>query len=285
MTLGQMIQHLRREKGMLQDELADTLGVSRQSVSKWETDAAVPELDKLLRLADLFGVTLDELVRGERMPAPEATAQPPPPPPTIPEPTFPPRKLAGTLLLCFGGLAWLFMMLVFGDLLSGLVLASPFLICGAICFIFRRRVGLWCAWTVYLLVEAYLQWATGTTRGAIFLPHFYRYGNPAHVIMAWGLMLILLVLVIVTLRSYRGMSRPSNRGLFLSGGTAVLVYVGKWCTSLLFNLILQRAGSYSAAEIPLTLLRFLQFTLDWCMIASLTILLVRLTALIRARRK
>ena len=84
MTLGQMIQALRREKGMLQDELADTLGVSRQSVSKWETDAAVPELDKLLRLADLFGVTLDELVRGERQIA--QSLEPPPPPAPEPPP-------------------------------------------------------------------------------------------------------------------------------------------------------------------------------------------------------
>ena len=46
-------------------DLADALEVSRQSVSKWETDASIPELDKLLRLAELFGVTLDELVKGD----------------------------------------------------------------------------------------------------------------------------------------------------------------------------------------------------------------------------
>jgi len=283
MTLGQMIQHLRREQGMLQDELAEALGVSRQSVSKWETDAAVPELDRLLQLSDLFGVTLDELVRGEQQPA--QPSPPPSPAPPTPESTFPPRKLAGTLLLCFGGLAWLFMMLVFGDLLSGLVLALPFLICGAICFIFRRRVGLWCAWAVYLLIEAYLQWATGTARGAIFLPHFYHYGNQAHVIIAWMLMLILLALIAATLRSYREMPRRPDRRLFISGGAAVLAYVSKWGTSLLFNRILEWAGSYSAAEIPLSLLRLLQFALDWCMIAALVILLIHLAALLRARRK
>ena len=62
MTLGQNIARLRTQKNLSQGDLADALEVSRQSVSKWETDASIPELDKLLRLAELFGVTLDELV-------------------------------------------------------------------------------------------------------------------------------------------------------------------------------------------------------------------------------
>ena len=59
MSLGENISALRAARGMKQDELAAALGVSRQSVSKWETDASVPELDKLVQLAGLFGVTLD----------------------------------------------------------------------------------------------------------------------------------------------------------------------------------------------------------------------------------
>ena len=62
MTLGENIARLRAEKRLSQGDLADALGVSRQSVSKWETDASVPELDKLVRLSELFGVTLDRLV-------------------------------------------------------------------------------------------------------------------------------------------------------------------------------------------------------------------------------
>ena len=73
MTLGQNIARMRAQKGISQGELADALDVSRQSVSKWETDASIPELDKLVRLAELFAVTLDELVKGEtpQAPAPE----------------------------------------------------------------------------------------------------------------------------------------------------------------------------------------------------------------------
>ncbi|WP_298020136.1 helix-turn-helix domain-containing protein [uncultured Dysosmobacter sp.] len=64
MTFGERLVRLRNQKGLSQDALAESLGVSRQSVSKWETDASVPELDKLVKLSDLFEVSLDELVRG-----------------------------------------------------------------------------------------------------------------------------------------------------------------------------------------------------------------------------
>ena len=65
MTLGEKNIQLRTQKNWSQGDLADALDISRQSVSKWETDASIPELDKLLKLSELFGVTLDELVRGE----------------------------------------------------------------------------------------------------------------------------------------------------------------------------------------------------------------------------
>lgn len=65
MTLGQKIFELRNQQKMSQGDLAEKLNVSRQSISKWETDASVPELDKLLMLSDLFHITMDELVKDE----------------------------------------------------------------------------------------------------------------------------------------------------------------------------------------------------------------------------
>lgn len=72
MTLAEKILSLRTERGMSQDDLAEKLEVSRQSVSKWETAQSTPDLDKIIKLADLFGVSVDELVRdGERPRPPE----------------------------------------------------------------------------------------------------------------------------------------------------------------------------------------------------------------------
>ena len=58
MTLGQTIHRLRLEHGLSQADLADRLEVSWQSISKWETDSSVPELDKLIALSRIFGVLI-----------------------------------------------------------------------------------------------------------------------------------------------------------------------------------------------------------------------------------
>lgn len=64
LTLAQRLRQLRSAAGYSQELLADRLGVSRQAVSKWETGTAEPSTANLLALADLYGVTVDELLRG-----------------------------------------------------------------------------------------------------------------------------------------------------------------------------------------------------------------------------
>jgi len=63
MTFGAKLQSLRQKAGMSQDALAEKLNVSRQAVSRWERDETMPETDKVVALADLFGVTTDYLLR------------------------------------------------------------------------------------------------------------------------------------------------------------------------------------------------------------------------------
>ncbi len=64
-TMGTNLQFLRTRGGMTQEQLAERMEVSRQTVSKWESDAAWPEMNKLLQLCELFGVSLDTLTRGD----------------------------------------------------------------------------------------------------------------------------------------------------------------------------------------------------------------------------
>lgn len=75
MSFADNLQYLRKKNKITQEELADELGVSRQSVSKWETGEAYPETEKLILLSDKFGVTLDELIRGEPESADEEPVQ------------------------------------------------------------------------------------------------------------------------------------------------------------------------------------------------------------------
>ena len=63
MTIGQKIVQLRLAKGISQEQLAETLNISRQSVSKWEMDQALPQIDKVLQLSELFCISTDELLR------------------------------------------------------------------------------------------------------------------------------------------------------------------------------------------------------------------------------
>lgn len=68
-TIGQFIAALRKANGMTQQEVADRLNVSNKAVSRWERDECAPDLSAIPALAEMFGVTCDELLKGERIPA------------------------------------------------------------------------------------------------------------------------------------------------------------------------------------------------------------------------
>ena len=64
MAFSDNLQFIRAQAGVTQEQLAEQLDVSRQSVSKWESGASFPEMDTLLRICDLYDVNLDTLLRG-----------------------------------------------------------------------------------------------------------------------------------------------------------------------------------------------------------------------------
>ena len=70
-TMGSFLAALRRASGMTQKELAERLNVSDKSVSRWERDDGAPDLALIPVIAEVFGVTCDELLRGERAAAGE----------------------------------------------------------------------------------------------------------------------------------------------------------------------------------------------------------------------
>lgn len=65
MILADKIITLRKKNGWSQEELAERVGVSRQAISKWESAQSVPDLDKILRMSEIFGVTTDFLLKDE----------------------------------------------------------------------------------------------------------------------------------------------------------------------------------------------------------------------------
>lgn len=196
MYLGEKICKLRTEKNMSQGELADALGVSRQSISKWETSSAIPELDKLIKLSEIFEVSLDELVLDKKLA--EETATP------NPEIVYRDRaqdrsvqKTVGAVLLCFSAFIWMVMSILYG-IITGLILAAPFSLCGLICLFIRKNAGLWCAWVIYLLTDIYLRKATGINWQYVFIPYLYTGNRTPQLITAWCLWAAFAALVIIT---------------------------------------------------------------------------------------
>ena len=255
MDLGGTIYRLRTEHNLSQGDLAEALGVSRQSVSKWETGGSVPDLEKLVKLSQLFGVSLDELVLDRKPPCEEAPREDPPPPVTVvvQRERTPGRKVAGVILLCMAFLV-LLLLTAMGGLLTGLVLALPFLLCAAICFLARRRSGLWCAWTMYYLADVYLICFTGLRWRFLFVPATYAYYSGAHFISAAVQITFMLALIAATARSFRNAPLPTarrNKLLLLAGAAGVVV--GPYLLSLLTP-ALYRAGVHWAV-MPLSALQ------------------------------
>ena len=99
MTLGQRISRYRKELHISQEELGARLGVSRQAVSKWETDQSVPDVNNLLALAREFSVSVAELTETPEEPVPDAAyVEKPPTPPS----NFPQRRKGRLLWIVLG---------------------------------------------------------------------------------------------------------------------------------------------------------------------------------------
>lgn len=144
MGIGTKIYELRTAKKLSQGDLANKLDVSRQSVSKWETDMAVPDLDKLIKLSDVFEITLDELT-GREETKPSSTNKP------NQKTTSSVQKVIGYILFTLSLLFGLFIML-FGTNEGDFIILSPIaiamLICGLLCLFAGNTAFYWCIWTV-----------------------------------------------------------------------------------------------------------------------------------------
>lgn len=146
MSIGNNIYKLRTAKNLSQGELADQLDVSRQSVSKWETDAAVPDLDKLMKLCDVFEVSLDEITGREirkqehneiiKYETKSSSAQ----------------KIIGYILFTFSLLLGV-ILLIFGhnpvDYIILLPVALSIMVCGLLCLFAGNKAFYWCMWAIF----------------------------------------------------------------------------------------------------------------------------------------
>ena len=212
MTLGERIAYYRGALGLSQGELAEKLGVSRQAVSKWETDAGLPDLDRLIALSGLYNITLDELVKGTApSPAPadgaQAAAFPPEASPAAAEkpaekPASGGQKTVGYILLGVGLLCAVLALFLNWALL---IPAGYLLICAVLCLTLRRYAGrVILGGTVYAVLLTCQRWTGMPGLGSIINPVVYQsefYGIGVWV--TWGLWAVLVLYVVLALRHTR----------------------------------------------------------------------------------
>ena len=161
MNLHETIYSLRTGRERSQLELAEALDVSRQSISKWETGAAVPELDKLVKLSDVFGITLDELVRGTAEATKEEDkAQAPQPVVVVERRGMEPHRVIALAVLCTGILGALLLLLMSGAR-EALFCAAPLMAVGALFLALPRKHLLWGFWVTLIAAVWILRRLTG----------------------------------------------------------------------------------------------------------------------------
>ncbi len=158
MTLGQRICELRKERGYSQEYVAERLDVSRQAVSKWETDASAPDTYNLIALSELFGVSVEYLATGKGEDAPQTVQQPTAP--TVVQmtrPTLQVGQVIDVVLLTVGLLS-----VVLGLALDMplLLLFAGALVIGALvdlsCAKHAGLIGLWAQWAYLTVVKAFV---------------------------------------------------------------------------------------------------------------------------------
>ena len=161
-NLGERIYQERTARHLSQADLAEALEVSRQSVSKWETNASVPDLDRLVRMCQLFEISMDSLVRGIDCQKPEDS----PTAAAAPEKETGPniRMILGVMLVFFGLLV--FTLLAFfrrAGLDDALVWSAPLLVTGGMSLKFPKHpvlAAFWGLWGLYaLILFPFLFWA------------------------------------------------------------------------------------------------------------------------------
>lgn len=283
MNLGETIYKLRTEKNLSQVDLAEMIEVSRQSISKWENSSAVPELEKIVRLSEIFDVSLDELVKGQER-IRESVQISNASEPEKKEIGFPPRKIAGTILFCMAFLVTV-LLLVAGGGLAGLIFALPFLACGIICFAFKRNVGLWCAWAVYVLFDIYMSYATGISRASVLHTlQWTHHMNYMRLAFAWILAISLVVMIAITVMRFGKCPIESEqkikKQLLISWSVVFLLQIIAmvWPRTGVYDYILSNIFSMEMVY------RLITITLSWSRIIAVTVALVYTVRFLRRKR-
>ena len=197
MTIGEKIYELRTRSNLSQGDLANELNVSRQSISKWENGNSTPDLEKIIRLAEIFNVSLDELIRNEERET--EVVKIPKETPVIR--TNERKKKIGKGLLIAGVVAiFVFIFLNLGIL--GFFVAIPLFACSIVLYNAKSNYVLWCLWVLISLADIFIRATMGIAWSDIKRTLIWEYSlNYGRLAIAWvQFAAILFLLVFSTIK-------------------------------------------------------------------------------------
>lgn len=213
-SIGERIYDLRNRNNMSQGNLADKLDVSRQTISKWENNMCLPEAEKLLQLSEIFGVSIDYIMKGE------SDTQPTQEPVYIyvkdPESENIPKhnerlikKYLGIILAIVGSLLTILLCLLGGWPYS--VCTIALVVLGVLYNKNVQHPWLVVSWFTYIMTMVMLPFCTAISPLLIFEPIIYTSGYLPHLIIGWSIWIALAVLILCTVKAKRGyIFRPKD---------------------------------------------------------------------------
>ena len=247
MTLGEKIYELRTQHNLSQGDLANKLDVSRQSISKWENGNSTPDLEKIVKLAEIFNVSLDELIKNEEKDetiinnTPKKT-------PTIQTNTR--EKKIGKALLISGVIS-IFIFLLLGLGITGFFVAIPLFACSIIYYKAKSNHFFYCLWAIIPLADLYIRFATGINWNVIKQTLTWEYSmNYGRLAIGWAQFFVISFLIIFSIIKLSKKNIEINKNFKRNFIVAIIGFAFLWMGEYITSpLVIEKVMYYTHSDI------------------------------------
>lgn len=195
-SMGERIYELRKKNNMSQGDLADELDTSRQTISKWENNMSIPEIEKITQLSLIFSVTTDYIIKGkeeiqhtleEKKEISTAVKE---------KGKTNSRKVISIILIILGCVAFV----VFSFSMQLLTLSGIYLIgLGTLLLLCKKHTGLFISWYTFVLVERFFSSFTTVSLKSVFYEHYYSSQLMLQLIVAYIMWIVFAILILCTI--------------------------------------------------------------------------------------
>ncbi len=246
MTLGEKIYELRTQHNLSQGDLANELNVSRQSISKWENGNSTPDLEKIVKLAEIFNISLDELIKNQEK---ETTVLNTPEKNPTNKTNDREKKIGKGLLIA--GIISIFLFLLLGLGITGFFVAIPLFACSIIYYKAKSNHFFYCLWALIPLADLYIRFAMGISWSVIKQTLMWEYSmNYGRLAIGWGQFIIILFLIIFSIvklsKKNIEINKKFKRNFFAAVIGFVFLWLGEYITS---TLVMEKVVYYTHSDI------------------------------------